>query len=71
VSAAQALVKVGGADGQARVSAAMHDPLTIPNVRERLSALVTMPPAAEAGDAGAGPAKASADAGRAEKPKSR
>ncbi len=54
VSAAQALVKVAGADAQARVAAAMHDGLTLPNVRERLSALVTLAPAASPeADAGA------------------
>lgn len=50
VSVAQALAKIGGADAQARVAAAMHDPMTLPNVRERLSALVTIPaPDADAG----------------------
>jgi outer membrane protein assembly factor BamB len=62
VSVAQALVKVGGAEGQARVLAAMHDPMTLPNVRERLQSLVIVapvePPAAAA-DGGA-PAPAAA-----------
>ncbi len=40
VSAAQALAKVGGAEGKTRVQAAMHDPMTLPNVRERLQSLV-------------------------------
>jgi outer membrane protein assembly factor BamB len=54
VSVAQALVKVGGAAGQARVAEAMHDGMTLPNVRERLSAMVVMPPvAAGTADAGA------------------
>jgi outer membrane protein assembly factor BamB len=60
VSAAQALVKVGGADGQARVTAAMHDPMTLPNVRERLAALVIVPAAAEGADAGTDGGKARA-----------
>ena len=46
VSVAQALVKVGGAEGKARVQAAMHDPMTLPNVRERLQALVIVAPVA-------------------------
>jgi outer membrane protein assembly factor BamB len=40
VSVAQALARVGGKDGQARIAAAMQDGMTLPNVRERLSALV-------------------------------
>jgi outer membrane protein assembly factor BamB len=45
VSVAQALAKVGGADGQARIAAALHDGMTLPNVRERLAALVAVPAA--------------------------
>jgi chemotaxis regulatin CheY-phosphate phosphatase CheZ len=52
VSVAQALVKVGGVTGQARVEAAMHDAQTLPNVRERLQAVVIVAPV-EAADAGA------------------
>jgi outer membrane protein assembly factor BamB len=53
VSVAQALAKVGGAEGKARVLAAMHDPMTLPNVRERLQALVIVAAPPDAGDAGA------------------
>ncbi len=68
VSAAQALVKVGGAEAQARVTAAMRDPMTLSNVRERLSALVIVPAAAE-GDAGAPATTQGAKATSAGKPK--
>jgi outer membrane protein assembly factor BamB len=60
VSVAQALVKVGGVNGQARVEAAMHDAETLPNVRERLQAVVIVAPPAEAADAGAPPADTAA-----------
>jgi outer membrane protein assembly factor BamB len=61
VSAAQALAKVGTAEQKAQLQAAIHDALTLPNVRERLQALVTFaeapaPAADTAADAGA-PAK--------------
>jgi outer membrane protein assembly factor BamB len=66
VSAAQALVKVGGADGQARVEAAMHDAMTLPMIRERLQAMVIVAPRVEeVGDAGAGDAQADAGAAKA------
>jgi outer membrane protein assembly factor BamB len=45
VSVAQALARVGGEDGKKRIAAALHDGMTLPNVRERLSALVVMSPA--------------------------
>jgi outer membrane protein assembly factor BamB len=69
VSAAQALVKVGGAEGQARVVAAMHDPMTLPNVRERLQALVIVAPAADASPADAGAAPSDASTAPPSKPK--
>ncbi|HEY2516770.1 MAG TPA: hypothetical protein VGI39_38130, partial [Polyangiaceae bacterium] len=53
VSAAQALVTVGGADARSQVRSAMHDPLTLPNVRERLQAVITLPADEPAADAGA------------------
>ena len=52
VSVAQALVKVGSAADQARVTSAMHEVMTLPNVRERLSALVHRGRRADAGDRG-------------------
>jgi outer membrane protein assembly factor BamB len=69
VSVGQALVKVGGADGQARVAEAMHDRLTLSNVRERLASLVTVPPPSAGGDADAGASKASGNPPDARKPR--
>jgi hypothetical protein len=55
VSVAQALAKVGGPDDQGRLRAAMGDPMTLPNVRERMRAVVTLPEESAASpDAGAG-----------------
>ena len=54
VSVAQALAKVGTAADKKRILAAMDDAMTLPNVRERLKALVVV--AAPTADADAGTA---------------
>jgi outer membrane protein assembly factor BamB len=56
VSVAQALAKVGSAADKKRILDAMSDPMTLPNVSERLKALVVVAPAAAtATDAGTTP----------------
>jgi outer membrane protein assembly factor BamB len=61
LSVAQALAKVGGKDGQARIVAAMQDVMTQPEVRERLKALVIVTPPDTTGEAP--PSDAAPDAG--------